>query len=161
MGALTIAYDIDPGAVELNYLECRKNGETNLLPLLLDLTNPSPGIGWGNQERMAFGERKSAGEQKPVEAILALALVHHLAIANNVPLERLASYFHGLGRWLVVEFVPKDDSQVQRLLASRQDIFTGYTQAHFEQTFAAYYTIHRTEGIRDSLRTLYLMEAQD
>jgi ribosomal protein L11 methylase PrmA len=154
-GAYTIAYDIDPGAVELNYLECRKKAEANLLPLLLDLTNPSPGIGWGNRERLAFGERT------PADAILALALVHHLAIANNVPLGRLASYLHGLGRWLIVEFVPKDDSQVQRLLASRQDIFHEYTQAHFEGIFAAHYTIHRAEAIQDSLRSLYLMEARD
>jgi ribosomal protein L11 methylase PrmA len=154
MGAYTVAFDIDPGAVELNYQECRKNGETNLLPLLLDLTNPSPGIGWGNRERLAFGERA------PVDAILALALIHHLAIANNVPLGRLASYFQELGRWLIVEFIPKEDSQVQRLLASRQDIFPEYTQAHFEGIFAASYTIHRAEAIQDSLRTLYLMEAR-
>jgi hypothetical protein len=154
-GAFTIAYDIDPGAVELNYLECRKNGETNLLPLLLDLTNPSPGIGWDNRERLAFSERT------PADAVLALALIHHLAIANNVPLERLASYLHGLGKALIVEFIPKEDSQVQRLLASRQDIFTEYTQAHFEETFASHYTIQRAEAIRDTLRTLYLMQARD
>ena len=154
-GAYTVAFDIDPGAVELNYLESRKKAETNLLPLLLDLTNPSPGIGWGNRERMAFGERAKA------DAILALALVHHLAIANNLPLGRLAPNLRALGRWLIVEFVPKDDSQVQRLLASRQDIFPEYTQAHFEGAFAAHYSIHRAEAIQDSLRTLYLMEARD
>lgn len=153
-GSYTVAFDIDPGAVELNYLECRKNDEKNLLPLLLDLTNPSPGIGWGNRERLAFGERA------PVDAILALALIHHMAIANNVPLGRLASYLHKLGNWLIVEFIPKDDSQVQRLLASRQDIFTEYTQAHFEEAFTTHYTIHRAEAIQDSLRTLYLMEAR-
>jgi ribosomal protein L11 methylase PrmA len=154
MGAYTVAFDIDPGAVELNYQECRKNGDTNLLPLLLDLTNPSPGIGWGNRERLAFGERA------PADAILALALIHHLAVANNVPLGRLASYLRDLGRWLIVEFIPKEDSQVQRLLASRQDIFPEYTQAHFEGIFATHYTIHRAEAIQDSLRTLYLMEAR-
>jgi len=155
VGANTIAFDIDPGAVELNYLEVRKARETRLLPLLLDLTNPSPGIGWGNHERLSLIERA------PADTIIALALVHHLAIANNVPLERLATFFHGLGRWLVVEFIPKSDSQVQRLLASRQDIFTEYTQEHFEGVFAARYTVHRKEGIRDSQRTLYLMEARE
>jgi len=154
IGANTIAFDIDPGAVELNYQECRKSGESNLLPLLLDLTNPTSGIGWGNQERLSLGARG------PVDAVMALALVHHLAIANNVPLERLAAYLQGLGRWLVIEFVPKGDSQVQRLLTSRQDIFTEYTQAHFEQVFAGCYTIHRAEAIRDSERSLYLMEVR-
>ena len=154
MNIQTIAFDIDPGAVELNYLECRKEKDAYLLPLLLDLTNPSPGIGWDNRERLAFAERG------PVEAIMALALIHHLAIANNVPLPRLASSMHDLCRWLIIEFVPKGDSQVQRLLASRQDIFTEYTQAHFEQIFAARFTIHRVEAIQDSQRCLYLMEAR-
>jgi hypothetical protein len=155
MGAQTLAFDIDPGAVELNYRECKKNKETNLTPLLLDLTNPSPGTGWGNRERLALAERG------PADCILALALVHHLAIANNVPLDRLASFFCELGRWLVIEFVPKSDSQVQRLLASRQDIFTEYTQAQFERIFAQRYSIHQSEGIHDSERTLYLMESRN
>ena len=88
-------------------------------------------------------------------------MIHHLAIANNVPLQRLASFLHGLSRWLLIEFIPKSDSQVQRLLASRQDIFTEYTQAHFEQIFAARFTIHRVEAIQDSQRFLYLMEARE
>jgi hypothetical protein len=154
MGAQTIAFDIDPGAVELNYLECKKAGDTKLLPLLSDLSNPSPGIGWANRER------KSLGERGPVDAVMALALVHHLAIANNVPLERLAEFLHGLGKWLVIEFIPKSDSQVQRLLASRQDIFTRYSQAHFAQAFERYYVIERVEAIRDSERSLYLMQAR-
>jgi ribosomal protein L11 methylase PrmA len=154
MGVDTIAFDIDPGAVELNYRDCRKTGEIHLLPLLLDLTNPSPAIGWGNRERSAFGERGPAG------AVMALALVHHLAIANNVPLPRLADFMHGLGRWLVIEFVPKSDSQVQRLLASRQDIFPDYTPSHFESAFSQRYILHRSEAIRDSERCLYLMEAR-
>lgn len=154
MGIQTIAFDIDPGAVELNYRECRKESETNLLPLLLDLTNPSPGIGWENRERQAFAERG------PADAVMALALIHHLAIANNVPLQRLASFLHGLSQWLLIEFIPKGDSQVQRLLASREDIFTEYTQANFEQVFASRYTIHRVEAIQDSQRSLYLMEAR-
>ena len=154
MGAQTIAFDIDPGAVELNYLDTKKAGETSLLPLLSDLSNPSPGIGWANRERKSFGERG------PADAIMALALVHHMAIANNVPLERLAEFLHGLGEWLVIEFVPKSDSQVQRLLASRQDIFTRYSQAHFAESFEGYYTIQRVETIRDSERSLYLMQAR-
>ena len=102
-GIPTIAFDIDPGAVELNYLSSRKDIEQNILPLLSDLTNPSPAIGWENQERQSLAERG------PVDAIFALALIHHLVISNNVPLNRLASFFQHLGRWLVIEFVPKSD----------------------------------------------------
>lgn len=150
-GIFTLAFDVDPGAVEQNYLECRSKNEACLLPLVLDLTNPSPGIGWNNQERQTLRERSPAG------AILALALIHHLAIANNVPLDRLASFFRQLSSWLVIEFVPKSDLQVQRLLATRADIFPDYTVEAFEQAFAAEFTIQRAEAIQESERRLYLL----
>ena len=79
-GMLTISFDMDPSAVEKNYLECVRAGETNLLPLLIDLTNPSPNVGWENQERMSILERG------PAHMVLALGLIHHLAIGNNLPL---------------------------------------------------------------------------
>jgi hypothetical protein len=151
-GIPTIAFDIDPGAVEQSYLASRKNLEQKILPLLSDLTNPSPGIGWENRERHSLLERG------PVDAILALALIHHLVISNNVPLDRLASFFHDLGRWLVIEFVPKSDSQVQKLLASRLDIFDEYNLETFEAVFSRYFTIHRREDVLNSERKLYLME---
>ena len=92
------------------------------------------------------------------DAVFALALIHHLAISNNVPLERLAYLFSEMGRWLIIEFVPKNDSQVEKLLASREDIFPNYTQEGFEHAFSDYYTIHATEPIQKSERILYLME---
>lgn len=152
-GMPTAAFDIDPAAVELNYLDCKAKAERNLLPLVMDLTNPSPGIGWQNQERMALLERG------PVEVVMALALVHHLAISNNVPLTQLASFFQGITRWLIVEFVPKEDSQVKRLLATREDIFPDYQQEGFEKAFRESFTIHKSVPIRDSVRCMYLMEA--
>jgi len=151
----TVAFDIDPAAVEQNYLACKKNKETNLLPLVLDLTNPSPAIGWNNQERMSLLERG------PVDVVLALALIHHLAISNNVPLPRLADFFHQAGRWLVIEFVPKDDSQVQVLLASREDIFPDYTKEGFEAAFKQYFEIRTSTPVRETKRILYLMERRD
>ncbi len=78
--------------------------------------------------------------------VLALAVIHHLAISNNVPLPQLADYFAQLGTWLVIEFVPKSDSQVQRLLASRKDIFTEYNQETFEAVFSETYAIRRVGG---------------
>jgi hypothetical protein len=152
LGILTVSSDIDPAAVEKNYREMRKNKETRLLPLLIDLTNPSPGIGWQNQERDSLIERG------PVDAVMALALVHHLAISNNVPLADVAQFFARLGHWLIVEFIPKEDSQVQRLLSSRKDIFPTYHKDGFEADFKKYYEIHDCEPIEGSLRTLYLMK---
>jgi len=90
--------------------------------------------------------------------VLALALVHHLAITNNVPLDQIALFMANLGGWLVVEFVPKDDPQTQRLLASREDIFVDYSRNKFEEVFSAYYQIEDSVVINNSTRTLYLMK---
>lgn len=148
----TLAFDIDPVAVEINYRQCVTDKEAYLLPLIADLTNPSPAIGWHNQERMSLLERG------PAEVVLALALIHHLAISNNVPLERVAKFFHQAGHWLVIEFVPKSDSQVQRLLVTRQDIFSDYHLQGFEQAFSEYFVVRDMQKIPDSERCLYLME---
>ena len=151
-GIPTYAFDIDPGAVELNYLHTKKDEETHLLPLLLDLTNPSSSMGWASEERMSLSKRG------PVDAIFTLALIHHLAIGNNLPINLISKNFANLGKWLLIEFVPKDDIQVQRMLATRQDIFGDYTQSNFESAFSVYYKIVNKEVITDSDRVIYFME---
>lgn len=151
-GIPTIAFDIDPGAVELNYLQQKADKDSNLLPLLLDLTNPSPALGWENQERESLYQRG-----KP-DVVMGLALIHHLAISNNVPLEMIASMFSSLAPWLIIEFVPKEDSQVQRLLATREDIFENYHQEGFENAFLKFYNLVSVEEIKTSSRRLYLFE---
>ncbi|MCP5047973.1 MAG: SAM-dependent methyltransferase [bacterium] len=148
----TVAFDVDPSAVEQNYLTVKRKKETDILPLMLDLTNPSGGLGWENRERESFVARG------PVDLVLALALIHHLAISNNVPLDKIAGFLSGLCDHLVIEFVPKTDSQVQRLLATREDVFPGYTKEGFEAAFSNYFTIERSAGIKDSERTLYLLK---
>jgi hypothetical protein len=150
-GIPTVSFDIDSAAVENNYLECVRREETNILPLVLDLTNPSPGSGWGNEERLSLTERG------PADCVFALALVHHLAISNNIPFNRIAEFLVNIGRSLIIEFVPKSDSQVQRLLTTREDIFPDYTQQCFENELEKYFKIESSVGIRDSQRTLYLM----
>ncbi len=151
-GARVISFDIDPAAVEKNYLDGKQRKEKRILPLVLDLTNPSPGIGWANQERDPLLARG------PADAVLALALVHHLAISNNVPLPLLADFFSWAGQWLVVEFIPKSDLQVQRLLTSREDIFSNYTREDFEQAFSEKFCLRDVREIEGSQRVLYLME---
>jgi ribosomal protein L11 methylase PrmA len=148
----TVAFDIDVGAVERNYLTVKKQKESHILPLVMDLTNPSTGLGWHHQERDSLLNRG------PADVVLALALIHHLAIANNVPLDRLARFFAEAGKWLIMEFVPKSDSQVKRLLATREDIFPNYTLSGFGQAFSAYFTIEGKEPIQESERVLYLLK---
>ena len=146
-----VSFDIDPAAVERNYRRVRADGETGILPLRMDLTNPSPALGWAHRERQSLEERG------PADALLALALVHHLAIGHNVPLERIADGFARLGRALVIEFVPKSDSQVQRMLRSRPDIFPSYTREGFEAAFRKTFAIEAVEPVSGSERVLYLM----
>ena len=150
-GILTIAFDVDVAAVEKNYRTVAERGESHLLPLLLDLSNPSAALGWNNQERMSLAERG------PADLVFALALVHHLAIGHNVPLEHVASFFASIGRALVIEWVPKTDSQVQRLLASREDIFDSYTRDAFERAFSQHFQIQSATRVRESERTIYTM----
>jgi hypothetical protein len=150
-GISTISFDIDPVAVEQNYRQVKSEKELNILPLVIDLTNPSPAIGWHNRERESLSDRG------PVEMVLALALIHHLAISNNVPFPQLADFFHEMGHWLIIEFVPKSDSQVQKLLSSRLDIFDHYNRDDFEHIFQQRFDILESSQVRESERFIYLM----
>jgi hypothetical protein len=150
-GALTVAADSDVAAVERAYLDVKSRGETRVLPLVIDLASPTPAVGWENAERASFLSRG------PADAALALALVHHLAVANNVPLDAVARFFARVARALVVEFVPKSDSQVKRLLATREDIFPDYTREGFERAFAGVFVIEDSAPVPGAERTLYLM----
>jgi hypothetical protein len=86
-----------------------------------------------------------------------LALIHHLAISNNVPLGKVADFLARIGRTVIIEFVPKSDSQVQKLLSGRDDIFERYDRQHFEREMGAFFDIRRRELVEDSERYLYLM----
>ena len=153
-GIMTVSIDSDPAAVEKNYLKCVEKNEANILPLLLDLTNPSPGIGWQNQERLSLLGRGSA------DTVLALALIHHLAISNNLPFDKIATFFSKICKSLIIEFIPKSDSQIQKLLFTREDIFTYYTEEIFRKEFEKYFKIKNVSNIKESQRKLYLMTLQ-
>ena len=150
-GRRVVSFDIDPAAVERNYLGLAKRKDGEILPLVLDLTNPTSGMGWAGEERASLEERG------PADIGMALALLHHLAISDNLPFEDIARFFSRVCRSLIVEYVPKEDSQVGRLLVCREDIFDSYTQDEFERAFRRYFTIERAERIADSGRILYLM----
>ena len=154
-GIPTVAFDIDPACVERAYLRVREDRSEFLLPLQMDLTNPSPAIGWMGKERLSLLERAPAG------ASFALALIHHLAVSGNVPLGHAAAFFRATAPKLVIEFVPKSDPQFQRLMTVRDDIFNDYSQAAFEAEFRRFFRIERSERLADSERTMYEMTALD
>src|ERR1043165_3348929 len=126
--AHVVAIDRDHGAGERHWRR-RMEEAANILPLVVDLTNPSPALGWGLEERESLPDRG------PADLLLALALVHHLAIGNNVPLPRIAAWFARLARRAIVEWVPKDDPQTRRLLVAREDVFPGDHLQGFEAAF--------------------------
>lgn len=150
---LVIASDIDPVAVHKNYVQLRRQKETKILPLLQDCTQPSPALGWNLEERTSFPDRMRA------DMGLALALVHHLAIGNNTPFSRIVPFLARLAPVWVVEFPEKDDSQVQRLLTNRKDIFKKYSQEDLESSFKGVFHIRKTRRITGTKRLLYLLEA--
>ena len=150
-GIDTVSFDIDPAAIEKSYNECIQKKETNILPLIMDFTNPSSCIGWAGEERMSLFKRG------PADTILALAIIHHLAISNNVPLNDIADLLSKNCNSLIIEFVPKSDSQVKKLLESREDIFPNYTKEGFEKAFSVYFNIETFCSIENSQRTLYLL----
>jgi hypothetical protein len=155
-GAFTISSDIDPQAIEKLYQELKGlPSAPRIFPLLCDITNPPPAIGWRNHERPRLIERLRPN------LIMALALVHHLSISRNLPFEQIAEFFATQASSLIIEFIPKSDSQVQRLLTSRADIFDRYTQQEFERVFGNYFNIISQHPIPDSQRTLYLMQKHE
>ncbi|MDP9482851.1 MAG: SAM-dependent methyltransferase, partial [Chloroflexota bacterium] len=152
LGRRVVAWEIDPAATELHYRRVRADGTTSILPLVLDLGNPSPGLGWANTERRSLLDRADA------DVVLALALVHHLAISRNVPFERLAEFFAGLAPGLIVEFVAKDDPMVRRLLATREDVFPDYTIEAFRAAFGRHFEILAETPIEGVSRSLLRMQ---
>ena len=148
-----VSIDSDPGAVDLNYHRMVDQGEQNLYPIVADLTSPSPALGWDNREVRSLTQRGPAG------LVMALALIHHLAISNNTRFERLARFFASLGSELLIEFVPADDPMVRRLLAMRNHTFPWYTQQGFEAAFSRCFEIRRSDQITNSKRRLYLMRS--
>ncbi|MGE0055332.1 MAG: hypothetical protein AB7S74_14090 [Hyphomicrobium sp.] len=151
LAAQIICMDIDPRAVDQNYIRCRKDKISNVLPLIADVTNPPPAVGFANRERPALLDRN-----KP-DLVIALALIHHLAISNNLPLSYIADFLANHTPALIIEFVPKSDSQVRRLLANRPDIFPNYSREGFEAAFGDRFAITRANAIPGTDRTLFVM----
>jgi ribosomal protein L11 methylase PrmA len=151
-GRRVIALDYEYGAVELLHRELRKRPAASVLPLVVDLSNPSPALGWAHQERRSLADRANA------DVLIALALVHHLAIGNNVPLGQISSFFARLGRQLIVEFVPKSDPRVEQMLAARKDVFDDYSLDGMKSAFSVEWDLAEELPISDSQRTLLRFE---
>jgi hypothetical protein len=149
-GAACVCFDIDPQCVQANYERSKETGDQLMLPLLMDLTNPTPPLGFHLRERLSLLERDRA------DLLLALAVIHHLRITGNVPFLRIAAFLADLGEQLVVEYVPKQDVMVQGLLRSRKDTFFDYEEDHFLRAFQEHFAMEESVPIQGSGRTIYL-----
>ena len=154
-GAYVVAIDADPAAAERHVLDGRTRDERRILPLVMDLSNPSSAMGWAHRERASLEERG------PADVALALGLLHHVTIANHVPFEMSADFFARLGRTLIIEFVPRGDSQVDAMLARMPKAADGFTREAFENAYAERFEIQDVEAIAGSSRVLYRMTKKE
>ena len=147
-----VALDADDAVVERLYRELKEEGSTSILPLVVDVLDPSPGLGWKGRERRPLTER---GEP---DLALCLALVHHLSIGGNVPLRDVVDWLGSLRSAVVVEFPTRDDPQVQRLLAAkRDDLHSDYERDLFERSLHEAFEVERSEALAGGTRVLYFV----
>ena len=122
------------------------------MPLCIDISEPTPAIGWGNEERGSFFTRYKA------DVVFALALIHHIAISKNIPLPDIAKKLSQLCNFLIIEFVPKNDPKVVLMLQDRKDIFEEYSETLFEDSFSVFFVIEQKKKVDPTSRILYLMK---
>lgn len=149
---MVISADTEHYAIDKLYNSVKEKAQT-IYPLIVDLANPSPATGINNLERYSLVQRLS------VDLVIALAVIHHLCVGKNIPFHKTAQFFKGLGKTLIIEFVPREDEKVTLMLEEKKDVYQWYTQESFEETFRAVFFIESKEIIQDSVRTIYLMKA--
>lgn len=150
-GADCVAFDSDASCVNRMYRRERATAGSRVLPLVMDVVNPSPALGLGLKGTLGLFDRPQA------DLVLALALMHHLRVTANVPLRRMAELLARLGRWLLIEHVPRTDEAVG-VLTRRQDSFADYTLSGFLDAFNPLYHLRRRAPLAGSWRELFLFE---
>ncbi len=126
-----------------------KNEQINFLPLYFDASNPSTNSGWNEKERKSFKDRAK------FDAIIALAFEHHLSIAKNIPLDQVISWLVSLAPNGLIEFVPKDDITIKKMLELKGNIFPNYNQENFEKILSKKSKILTKNLVSQSGRTIY------
>ena len=150
-GAMVVAIDSDSGCIDRLYRGAQAS-KRDILPLVVDLANPSPGIGFRSVERTAFEDRCS------FDCVLALALVHHLLVSARLPLPAIRDLFADLSAsHLVVEYVDPADPMFQAVLAVREDLYGDFNESRFRSVFEERFTLIRRDSIGPH-RTLFFFE---
>lgn len=154
LGMEVRALDIDHGAVENNYQKVKEDKNNFVLPLVSNLSVPSPCYGW------ALEERKSLFEREKPDVVLALGLIHHLVIVEGIPLYKVSNLFGKITNNLIIEFIPKNDQKVGRLLQNRLDIFEDYTEEKFIDAFSVDFNLEQKIIMKVGVRSLYLFKVK-
>jgi ribosomal protein L11 methylase PrmA len=142
-----VGFDYDFGALEKAVQQSEKD-TLPFTPLWLDAANPSPGQGWAESEREGLGARAKG------DAMIALALIHHIVIGRNVPMGMTMDWLMESAPEGVIEFTPKSDPMVQQLLSSREDIFEDYSEEAFRAAINAKGVILRERRLGGAGRLL-------
>ena len=144
-----LAMDIDHFAVERMYRRNGAEGVENILPLVQNVCDPSPNWGWRNCERTDLVTRA-----KP-DLVLCLALIHHVVITANVPLDEFIAWLASLTDQLVIEYVSRSDDKVETLLRNKQDKYHDYSRENLEAALAAHFEIRSQLPLESGNRFLY------
>lgn len=152
-GARVVAIDSDQAVVGSLWRKARAQN-ADVLPLVTDLTRPSPGNGWRNRECPAFLDR-AAGS---FDLVLMLAVIHHMLITERVPLREILNLAAELTRsFVVIEFIERDDPMFRRLVRGRDLLYRDLTVEQFENEVVRDFEILRTSRIEGLHRCLYLL----
>ena len=146
-----VGFDYDPISIDRAFNDFKKN-QTNFLPLIFDATNPSSNIGWNENERKSFNNRAD------FDALLALAFEHHLVIAKNIPLLDVINWLTSLAPKGLIEFVPKNDETIQKMIKFKGDIFPDYNESNFRNCIEKKAKILSINQITSSGRKIYQYE---
>ena len=150
-----VAVDGNPEAVDLLYRRLRAAGgdaPRNVVPLVMDVANPSPGQGWAGRERAAFEARG-----RP-DLVLCLALMHHLRVSANVPLARCLEWLRSLDAAVILEFVGREDEMFRALVEHRREDFPDYTAERFEAEVRRRFRVVDRRQVKGGARELLLLE---
>ncbi|MFL5742717.1 MAG: hypothetical protein ACJ75B_21025 [Flavisolibacter sp.] len=154
-GRRIISVDLDHYSINRLYQKTKTKNNSRLLPLVLDISKPSPAIGANNEERSSFFDRCQ------VDLVMALAVLHHLAIGKNMSFAIIAETFRRLGKNLIVEFIPKEDEKVQNMISQKKDVYGWYTKENFLSIFSSVFNVMEEKEISGSKRILYLMQRHE
>ena len=143
-----VGIDFDLNALDRAFVDS-KNNKSNFFPIFLDFSNPSSNLGWNNKERKSFKDRVN------FDSMIALAVIHHLVIAKNIPIEDAIKWLTSFAPKGLIEFVPKDDPTVKIMLKLKGDIFPEYNEENFQNILSKHCIIKNITKITSSERKIY------